>query len=214
MAEGGIVVTGFDLESGKKLWQTEAPHRPLTNLLTGGAFARRSLKPDPRPTSAALGGWLVSNSSSVQVDRLGAFDLKTGKLNKLFDTRLDHPYKTRQRSLKNGAKRSDFEPWLLSAGDGKYSCRIIGKALQFSDSGKTYQFQAPGDVRSIASAKDTWVVLITNRLLLIDKNSRAVVGTCAFDGDAALHGLAVAGNRVFVTTEDGRLLCFGKTPSR
>ena len=111
------MVTGFDLHTGKKLWQTAAPHRPLSNLLTGGAFARRSLKPDPRPTSASLGGWLVSNGSTVQVDRLGAFDMKTGQPRELFDARLDLPYKSRQRPLKNGASRSDPTPWLLSAVD-------------------------------------------------------------------------------------------------
>jgi outer membrane protein assembly factor BamB len=213
MAEGGIVITGFDLPTGNKVWQTEAPHRPLSNLLTGGAFARKSLKPDPRPTSAALGGWLVSNGSTVQIDRLGAFDVTTGQPRELFDTRLDHPYKSKLRSLKNGARRSDFGPWLLSASDGKYSCKSNGQELEFSDKDATQRFRAPGEVRSLASAGDAWVVLTANRLLLIDKRRRAVVGSCEFAGNAALHGLAIAGDRVFVSTEDGRLLSVEKTPS-
>ena len=155
----------------------------------------------------------MSNGSTVQVDRLGAFDVKTGQPRELFDTRLNLPYKSKQRPLKNGASRSDPEPWLLSAVDGKYSCRGVGQDLLFTENGKTTGFRAPGDVRSIASTGEAWVVLTNNQLLTIDKSTRAARATVSFQGDARMHGLGIANSRVFITTEDGRLLCFaGSSP--
>jgi len=206
MAEGGIVVTGFDLETGKKVWQAATPHQPLSNGLTGGAFEPRSTKPDPRPTSAALGGWLVSNGSTVQIDRLGAFDVKTGQPRELFDARLDRPYKSGVRPLKNGATRSDPELWLLAVGDGTSSCRGIGQELALTQNNTTKRFRTPSDVRSVASAGDAWVVLTDNQLLLVDKSTHVTSVACEFQGVARMHGLGIANSRVFITTEDG-LLC-------
>jgi len=208
MAEAGILVTGFDLKTGKKLWQSAAPHQALSNGLTGGAYERTSTKPDPRPTSAALGGWLVSNGSAVQIDRLGAFDVKTGEPRELFDARLDRPYKSGMRPLKNRAPRSDPELWLLAAADGNLSCRGIGQELALTQNDTTKRFRTPSDVRSVASAANAWVVLTDNQLLLVDKSTHATSVACAFPGVARMHGLGIANGRVFVTTEDGRLLCF------
>jgi outer membrane protein assembly factor BamB len=208
MAEGGILVTGFDLGTGKKLWQTAAPHQPLSNGLTGGAYEPKSTKPDPRPTSAALGGWLVSDGSTVQVDRLGAFDVKTGQTRDLFDARLDRPYKSGIRPLKNGAKRSDPKLWLLAAGDGNSSCRGIGQELAMTQNKTTKRFRTPSDVRSVASAGDAWVVLTDNQLLLVDKTTHVTRVACEFQGVASMHGLGIASSRVFITTQEGRLLCF------
>ncbi len=214
MAEGGIVVTGFDLKSGKKRWQMTPEHRPKNNLLTSGAFARKSLKPDPRGTSASLGGWIVCDGHSVQIDRLGAVDIVTGDTRANFDARLKKPYTGISRPLKNGSARSDFEPWLLSATDGDQSLSYDQKALQFKAGDETARFKAPGEVRSVASAGDEWLILTKGRLMLVDKRERVIRVTIPFEGTAIQHGLAIAHGQVFVVADDGRVLCFGGEPPR
>ena len=207
MAEAGIVVTGFDLVTGKKKWQKETPHRPRNNPMTGGAYEPKST--DPRPTSASLAGWLVSDGSTVQIDRLGAFDVRTCESRELFDTRLNRKYTGKLRPFKNRSKRNDFEPWLLSAEDGKFSCKVIGKKLVLSADGKAHEFRVPGDVRAVASAGSDWVLMTKNQLLQVDKIKREIRASIQFQGDSQQHGLAVLKNRAFITTEDGRLLSFG-----
>ncbi len=217
MAEAGIVVTGFDLKSGKKKWQMAPEHRPKNNLLTAGAYARKSLEPDPRPTSAFLGGWIVCDGRSVQVDRLGAADVVTGEVREKFDARLEERYTGTERPLKNGSDRSNFEPWLLSTTDGDQSLGYDQKALEFKAGEETARFRVPGEVRSLASAGDEWLVSSTGEsdstrgeLILVDKRERKVRAVLRFDGTPIRHGLAIAHGRIFVVTEDGRVLCFGE----
>jgi outer membrane protein assembly factor BamB len=215
MAEGGIVVTAFDLTTGKKEWQRQAPCRELTNPLTGGAYEPRCLAPSPRPSAAALGGWLVSNGPSVQVDRLGAFSVAAGEPQALFDGRLVQA-KGLSR-FKNGSLRPDFDHWLLAAEDGKRSCRVDGGRLVQVEGGKAAPIAGAPDtkaVAAVASARDTWVVAAIappagGRLLLIDKHGKRPRAECRFQGTPVRHGVAVASGRVFLTTTEGRLLCFG-----
>jgi len=209
MAEAGIVVSGFDLESGKKRWQMSPEHRPANNLLTSGAYARKSLEPDPRPTSASLGGWIVSDGRSIQIDRLGAADIRTGAARPTFDERLEDSYTGTLRPLKNGSDRSDFEPWLLSASDGERSLSYDQKALEFRAGEETARFQSPDEVRSVASVGGEWLILTRSELIFVDKPERRVRATIRFEGTAIRHGLAIAHGRIFVVLEDGRVLCYG-----
>jgi hypothetical protein len=211
MAEAGIVVTGFDLKSGKKKWQMTPEHRPKNNLMTSGAYAKKSLKPDPRPTSAFLGGWIVFDGESVQIDRLGAMDIVTGEVRKKFDTRLEAKYTGKLRPLKNGSDRSDFKPWLLTASDGAQSLRYDQKTLQFKAGDQTTKFRVPGKVLSVASAGGDWLILTTKgELILVDKKERRVRKIVRFKATAIQHGLAIAHGRIFVVADDGRVLCFGE----
>lgn len=210
MAEAGILITGFDLESGKKKWQMTPEHRPTTNLLTAGAYARKSLEPDPRSTSASLGGWIISDGQSVQIDRLGAADIETGAVRPKFDARLEETYTGTSRPLKNGSDRSDFEPWLLSASDGARSLSFDQKALEFREGEETARFKSPDLVRSLASIGDEWLVLTRSELIFVDKQERRVRTVLPFEGTAIPHGLAIAHSRIFVVSDDGRVLCFGE----
>ena len=209
MAEAGIVITGFDLKSGKKKWQMTPEHRPKNNLLTSGAYARRSLAPDPRPTSAFLGGWLVCDGQSVQIDRLGAVDIVTGQARQNFDARLEDAYTGVLRPLKNGSARSDFKPWLLSATDGDRALSYDLKTLHFRVGDETVRFRVPGEVKSLASAGRGWLILTGRELILVDKQERRVRKIIRFAGTAIQHGLAIADGRIFVVVDDGRVLCFG-----
>lgn len=210
MAEAGIVVTGFDLKSGTKKWQMTPEHRPKNNLLTAGAYARKSLKPHPRPTSAALEGWIACDGQSVQIDRLGAVDLATGQARENFDARLKHAYTGILRTLKNGAARSDFEPWLLTAADRDQSFSYDLKARKIKAGDETVSIKVPGVVRSVASTSKDWVILAEGQLMLVGKREGTIRATVPFEGRAIQHGLAIAHGQVFVVTDDGRVLCFGK----
>lgn len=226
MAEGGIVLTGFNLHSGRKQWQIETPHRDLLNPLSGGAYENIS-KPytdisDPRPSAGAIAGWFVNDGSSVQIDRLGAFDAATGKQQALFDKRLDSEYRGGFRPLKNRSPRPDFGQWLLSADDGKLSCRVEkGKPVQVENAEATPLIGETGTntVTAIASTGADWIVLAKNanasfqspdsKLIIYDKATKKIRQEIPVRGQLVPHGLAVAGKQVFVTTMDGRLLCFG-----
>lgn len=210
MAEAGIVITGFDLKSGKKKWQMSPEHRPKNNLFTAGAYARKSLKPDPRPTSAAVSGWLVCDGQSVQIDRIGAAAIDNGDVRENFDARLEKSYTGILRSLKNGSARPNFEQWLLSASAGDESFGYDQRTLKFKGGEGINLLKAPAELRSIASVGDTWLVLANSELMFVDKNERGVRATIPFEGSAIQHGLAVAHGRIFVVTDDGRVLCFGK----
>ncbi|NQT40878.1 MAG: PQQ-binding-like beta-propeller repeat protein, partial [Planctomycetes bacterium] len=226
MAEGGIVVSGFDMSSGKKEWQRETPHRDLANPLTGGAYEPLSvpfsLTPDPRPSACILGGWLVSDGSAVQIDRLGAFEGGDGQPRALFDGRLDAEYAGNLRPLKNRSPRPDFQQWLLTADDGRLSCRVEkGKLVQVEGGEVLPLPESPPleNVIAVASAGREWVVLTTldprqpktpeSRLLVLDKANRRIRAECRFPGRPVSHGLAVSNGRVLIATTDGRLLCFG-----
>jgi outer membrane protein assembly factor BamB len=207
MAEAGIVMTGLDLVSGKKKWQMTPEHRPKDNLLTAGAYARKSLPPDPRSSSAAVAGWIVCDGKSVQIDRLGAADIVTGEVREHFDTRLESQYTGTARRLKDGTSRADFEQWFLSAGDGEKLISYDQKALQFQTGDEKARFKAPGKVRSLASTREDWVILTEGALLLVDKRERRVRATVPFEGTAIRQGLAIAHGRIFVVSDDGRVLC-------
>jgi outer membrane protein assembly factor BamB len=237
LAEGGVVVAAFDLTGGKKKWQKETPHRDLTHSLTGGAYENLSkpysVTPDPRPSAAVLSGWLVCDGKAVQVDRLGAFDIKSGRAIAMFDDRLNAKYVGPLKSLKNRSPRPNFEQWLLGADDGRRSCGIAGKKLVQGEGGKRLRLRASSsqagspltgapaavDIAAIASAGTDWVVLTRppakqntateGKLLLIDKAARRVRSERRFPGLPVPHGLAVANGRVFITTKSGRLLCIG-----
>ena len=191
MAEGGILITGFDLNSGKKKWQMAPAHRPMSNLLTAGAYARKSLKPDDRANAAAIGGWLVCDGDSVQIDHLGAADLVTGDARERFDVRLEESYTGILRPLKNGSSRSDFEPWLLSASDGDVSFGYHQKTLKFKGGEGISLLKAPAKIRSIASVGDAWLILGDGEIIFVDKKERRVRATVPFEGAAIQHGLAV-----------------------
>lgn len=210
MAEAGILITGFDLKSGVKRWQMAPEHRPKNNLMTAGAYARKSLKPDPRPTSAFLGGWLVCDGQTVQIDRLGAADVITGEARKPFDVRLDSKYTGESRPLKNGADRSDFRQWLLSAADGEQSLKYDQKKLKFRAGEQTAEFRVPGKVRSVASAGSEWIILTEGEIILVDKQKRRVRKIVRFEGTPIDHGLAIAYGRIFVVLSDGRVLSLGE----
>lgn len=226
LAEGGIVVTAFDLVSGRKKWQKETPHRDLTNALTGGAYEFRSkpysVTPDPRPTAAAAGGWLVREGKAVQIDRLGAFDVNSGRAAAMFDDRLSSRYVGPLRPLKNRSRRPHFDQWLLSAADGKRVCRITAGTLVQVEGPKALPLTAApaaADIAAIASAGTDWVVLarppanqnstVDSKLVLIDKAAARVRAERRFPGLPVPHGLAIANGRIFITTQAGRLLCIG-----
>ncbi len=229
LAEGGIVVTAFDLRSGMKNWQKETSHRDLTNPLTGGAYEPLSKPyadtPDPRPAAAALGGWLVTSDSvitTVQVDRLGAFHVNSGRTAALFDDRLDTKYAGPLRNLKNKSQRPNFDQWLLAADDGERFCGITAKALVQVEGEKTSPLTgapAVADIAAIASAGSDWVVLarppanqntvVDGKWVLIDKATARVRAERRFSGSPVPHGLAIANGRLFITTKAGRLLCIG-----
>jgi len=226
LAEGGIVVTAFDLRSGKKKWQKETSHRDLTNPLTGGAYEPLSepysVTPDPRPGAAAFGGWLVRDRSAVQIDRLGAFDVNSGRAAAMFDDRLKAKYVGPLRPLKNRSRRPHFDQWLLAADDGKRFCGITANALVQVEGDKTSPLTgapAAADIAAIASAGTDWVVLarppanqntvVDGKWVLIDKATTRVRAERRFPGSPVPHGLAVANGRVFITTNAGRLLCIG-----
>ncbi|MEE8450458.1 MAG: PQQ-binding-like beta-propeller repeat protein, partial [Thermoguttaceae bacterium] len=227
MAEGGIVVSGFDLSSGKKLWQRETPHRDLANPLTGGAYEPLSepfsIKADPRPSACTLGGWLVGNGAAVQIDRLGAFEIRDGQPRALFDDRLDEEYAGNLRPLKNRSPRPDFHQWLLAADDGQLSCSAEKEKLVQREGDKTLPLPKTSPVENaiaVASAGREWVVstpadprqpkTLESTLLVLNKASRQIWAECRFPGRAVPHGLAVSNRRVLIATTDGRLLCFGR----
>lgn len=227
MAEGGIVVSGFDLSSGKKQWQRETPHRDLANPLTGGAYEPLSepfsLTADPRPSACTLGGWLVSSGSAVQIDRLGAFEIGDGQPRALFDDRLDEAYAGNLRPLKNRSPRPDFHQWLLLADDGQRSCGVEKDKLVQLEGDEALPLPETSpleNVIAVASAGHEWVVSTAadprqaktpqSTLLVLDKASRRIRAQCRFPGRPVPHGLAVSNRRVLIATTDGRLLCFGQ----
>ncbi|MAG56530.1 MAG: hypothetical protein CMJ83_09590 [Planctomycetes bacterium] len=68
----------------------------------------------------------------------------------------------------------------------------------------------PGEVRSVASVGREWLILTTNQIIRVDKQTRRARTVTPFDGAAIPHGIAVTGSGIFVVTDDGRVLCFGK----
>ncbi len=199
MAEAGILVSCFDLVSGIKRWQSAAPHRELVNPLTSGVYQRlydkRRGVTETLPSAALLGGWLVTDGKSVQIDRLGAFDISTGKTTDLFDARIEEANTVRYSSYKNGSRKNDFDRWLLSAEDG---------LLQFFDAK-----QAPKNMVAIASTKDRWVVLTDKDLVLLDKEMKETFRSDLGQHNTSPHGVAVARGKVYISTSNGQILCFG-----
>ncbi len=203
MAEAGILVTGFDLVSGKKLWQSKAPHRELINPLTSGVYQKVYDKKqgvsETLPSAALLAGWLVSNGKSVQLDRLGAFNIANGDSEKLFDKRVEGKNTSRGSSYKNGSRKNDFERWLLSAQDRTqlFDGRLVpGKA-------------GPGNTVAVASTRNSWVVLTDKELVLSGKAKNETFKIDLGQHDATPHGIAIANGRIYISTEKGRILCFG-----
>ena len=205
MAEAGIVVSTFDLSTGRKVWQVKAPHKKLINPLTSGVYQtlyeKRTRSTSTKPSAALLSGWLVGNGKSVQIDRLGAFDVETGKATGLFDARVDEKNTERRSSYKNGSRRNDFDRWLLSAEDQD------GRVFDATT--------APEGTVAIASSKNNWVILTRDYLLLLDKEMREVFRTDLGSGQHAIpHGIAIAHSRIYISTEAGHLLCFGSPAKR
>ena len=170
-------------------------------------------EPETRPSAAVLGGWLVGNGSSVQIDRLAAFEAATGKLKSLFDRRIDHPHLAIpgfRSSHKNASRKSQFDGWLFSAEDGMRSLSLErGKLVQKEGKNSETLAGTPKTVIAVGSSENAWVVLAPNEIFLFDKQNKKVTSRCSFDGKPTFQGLAIAGRHVYVTTEDGRLHCFG-----
>ena len=198
MAEAGILVTAFDLVSGKKIWQSKTPHRKLINPLTSGVYQkmydRRRGVTETLPSPSLLGGWLVAKGMSVQIDRLAAFNISNGKGESLFDKRVEQANAARRSSYKNGSRKNDYERWLLSA---RHNVSRYNSEL------------APKNTVAIASSKKRWVVLTDRDLILIDDNKDETFRIPLGQHKPTAHGIAVAKGKIFITTQKGRILCFG-----
>ena len=200
MAEAGIVVSTFDLSTGKKRWQAQTPHRPLVNPLTSGVYQkvydkRLGITPT-KPAAALLSGWLVGDGGRVQIDRLGAFEINSGKSVVLFDTRVNEANTAKLSSYKNGSRRNDFDRWLLSSEDT--DGRLFNASI------------APKGSVAIASSKNHWVAVTEDQLILLDKDRKEVFRVALGSEHKAIpHGIAIAGSRVYVSTAAGHVLCFG-----
>lgn len=198
MAEGGILVTSFDLATGKKRWQSKTPHRPLVNPLTSGVYQRvydrKRGVTEKLPAASLLAGWLVAKETGVQIDRLAAFDISNGKTIELFDKGVEEINTARGTSYKNGSRKNDFERWLLSAKD--QNVRFDAK-------------KAPKDIVAIASTKNAWVALTRTELVLLDKKYNEVFRTSLGKHIAIPHGIGVAKGRIYIATTKGQILCFG-----
>jgi outer membrane protein assembly factor BamB len=109
----------------------------------------------------------------------------------------------------------------LLAISGRESVRYEAASRTLAFRGKTAWQQAvpkPAQVTALvltnshvvaAGSRDRQAELPEGMLWLIDKRDGAIVSAAQLPAEVTLDGLAVAQGRVFASTRDGRLLCFG-----
>jgi hypothetical protein len=69
--------------------------------------------------------------------------------------------------------------------------------------------QAPKNMVAIASTKDRWVVLTDKDLVLLDKEMKETFRSDLGQHNTSPHGVAVARGKVYISTSNGQILCFG-----
>ena len=191
-----LFITGkaLDASSGDERFVLDG--NPLTSGVYQKVYDKRLGITPTKPAAALLSGWLVGDGGSVQIDRLGAFEIDTGKSVVLFDTRVNEANTAKQSSYKNGSRRNDFDRWLSSAEDTDR--RLFNASI------------APKGSVAIASSKTHWVAVTEDQLILLDKDRKEVFRVAlGSEHNAIPHGIAIADSRVYVSTAAGHVLCFG-----
>ena len=208
-ADGGIQVHALDLATGLPRWSARVNSPDFVGLcdflVAGGE-------------SVFLSNWQFDARTGTQMKSESHAPLRGGKVGLLEASWMKHDL----------ALRKNIQTWTagdvagqLLAFSGRESVRYEAASRTLAFRGKTAWQQAvpkPAQVTALvltnshvvaAGSRDRQAELPEGMLWLIDKRDGAIVSAAQLPAEVTLDGLAVAQGRVFASTRDGRLLCFG-----
>lgn len=208
-ADGGLQVHALDLATGSPRWSAEVNSPEFVGLCDFLVAGEESV---------FLSNWQFDARTGAQRKSENHAALRGGKVGLLEASWMKHDL----------ALRKNIQTW--TAGD------VAGQLLAFSQRGsvryeapsRTLAFQGktawkravpkPAQVTAlmltgshvvVGGSRDRQAELPGGMLWLIDKRDGAIVSTAQLRAEVSFDGLAVARGRIFASTRDGRLLCFG-----
>ena len=220
-AEGGIQVYGADPATGRVLWRNAPTYEIVNNILQATPSGNVYLgyyKVAFHPKT----GRAVRDRARLQTSYAGFLNDEITRVVPVFDARRTvavHRAKLdKYRKRRANVPGKGFDVVLSAAGGGKRApvwrreglpVRINAVVLT-----KDVLFVAgPTDAPFNPKAKNPWAVVdgeLGGAVLALSAADGKTLGQLDLDVPPVLDGMAVADGRLYLSTQDGKLHCFGK----